>query len=85
MALRVSQLRGRDMRFIMIIAANLCAMAGNLTANLGAIQGHACGWRRIDWKTLYERLETGDLVQKRLNGINRLQRKQAKRGYLQQL
>ncbi len=64
MDLRVSHLRGRDLRFVMFIIANLFCVAGYLAGNLGTIQEPGGGWRSIDLEALLTRIETGDLVQK---------------------
>ncbi len=64
MDLWVRHLRGRDVRFVVFIIANLFCMAGYLVGNMATIQEPAGGWRRIDLEILLKRIETGDLVQR---------------------
>lgn len=54
-------LHHRDLGFIGLVGATLILIASYLVAGYGLIDQQGSGWRRIDLKTLQQRIDTGDL------------------------
>jgi hypothetical protein len=52
----------RDLRFMLLVMANLGCIGGFLLAQVPAPQQDIGGWRRIDLEALVNRIETGDLL-----------------------
>jgi len=54
-------LRGRDLRFVAVVALNLACIGAYVATQTGPPDSGAGGWRRIDRAALERRIESGEL------------------------
>jgi len=54
-------LRGRDLRFVAVVALNLACIGAYVATQTGPADASAGGWRRVDQAALERRIESGEL------------------------
>jgi len=67
----VRHLRGRDLRFLGLVALNLLVIALYLDAGMRLAAQEGSGWRTLDIEALQRRIETGELREREADWYHR--------------